>query len=39
MKWEPKIKIRVISVAEFPRDGYKIRKIFGYKSIFLKELL
>ena len=24
---------RVILVVEFPREGYKIRKVFGYKSI------
>ena len=28
---------RVISVVEFPREAYKIRKVFGYKSIFRKE--
>ena len=29
--------IMVISVVEFPRDGYKISKIFCKKSIFKKE--
>ena len=27
------VQVRVISVVEFPREGYKIRKDFGYKSI------
>jgi hypothetical protein len=30
---------RVISVVEFSREGYKIRKVFGYKSIFQKETI
>ena len=31
------MKVRVISVVEFPRDGYIIRKVLNYKSeIFIK---
>ena len=30
---------RVISVVEFPRVGYKIKKVFGYKSIFQKNII
>ena len=30
---------RVISVVEFQREGYKISKILGYKSIFQKEII
>ena len=39
--WQEKKKMegRVISVVEFPREGYKIRKVFGYKSIFQKETI
>jgi hypothetical protein len=33
------MKIRVISVVKFPREGYKIRKFLGYKSIFQEETI
>ena len=33
----PLVYTIVISGVEFPREGYKIRKVFGYKSIFQKE--
>ena len=33
----PDTKGRVVLVVEFPREGYRIRKVFGYKSIFQKE--
>ena len=35
----PPVDYRVISVVEFPREGYKIRKVFAYKSIFQKETI
>ena len=35
----PPVDYRVISVVEFTREVYKIRKVFGYKLIFLKETI
>ena len=35
----PDTKGRVILVVEFPREGYRIRQVFGYKSIFQKETI
>jgi hypothetical protein len=33
------IWIMVILVVEFSREGYKIRKIFAYKSTYQKEII
>jgi hypothetical protein len=37
--FELKMYSKVILVVEFQREGYKTRKVFGYKAIFQKEII
>jgi hypothetical protein len=37
--YSQRLSNRVISVVEFSREGYKIKKVLGYKSIFQDKLL